>query len=429
MSKIYFIVLDGAADYKIQALNNRTPLEMAYTPAMDRLAEHGIMSMIEILPKEYVPETDSGLMALLGYDPIKYYCGRGTLEAMGRGLYKEYRHFVGFRVNFASYNDKKAVLERRTARGLSFEELRILTDEILKNVKLNKYPKVNYDLVSFGIHRGILSFYSNEVELSGNVSNTDPGFVKNGYFSIPVDKYENKVLSCIPLDDKKSSNITATIVNDFIKQSHEVLEGSDINRIRKERSLLPCNWLILRDGGSLAIQMDSFFRKYRRKLAIYGELPCEKALAELIGADFCYSQEFSLQLNNEYLFHLADKLVNEDSDIVFCHLKGPDDPGHDHDPVGKVQAIEKIDKYFMSRIVKAKSEDDIVVVTCDHATPCALGIHSNDKVPLLISSNNIVADGMLHFCEENAAIGSCPVLKAVDIMEYLVERGISCGES
>ena len=101
MSKVYFIVLDGAADYKIQALNSRTPLETAYTPAMDYLTEHGIMSMIEILPKEYVPETDSGIMALLGYDPIKYYCGRGTLEAMGRGLYKEYQYFVGFRVNFA----------------------------------------------------------------------------------------------------------------------------------------------------------------------------------------------------------------------------------------------------------------------------------------------------------------------------------------
>lgn len=428
MSKVYFIVLDGAADYKIQALNNRTPLETAYTPAMDYLAEHGIMSMIEILPKEYVPETDSGLMALLGYDPIKYYCGRGALEAMGRGLYKEYRYFVGFRVNFASYNDEKAVLERRTARGLSSEELRILTDEILKNVKLGKYPEVNYDLVSFGAHRGILSFYSNEVELSGNVSNTDPGFIKNGYFSIPVDKYENKVLSCIPLDDKKSSSITANIVNDFIKQSHEVLEYSDINRIRKEHSLLPCNWLILRDGGALAIQMDSFFRKYRKKLAIYGELPCEKALADLIDVDFCYSQEFALQLNEEYLSHLADELVKVDSDIVFCHLKGPDEPGHDHDPVGKVQAIEKIDKNFMSRIVKAKSKDDIIVITCDHATPCALGIHSNDKVPLLISNDNIVTDGMLHFCEENAAKGSCPVLKAVDIMEYLVERGISCGE-
>ena len=300
MSKIYFIVLDGAADYKIQVLNNRTPLETAYTPNMDYLAKHGIMSMIEILPKRYVPETDSGLMALLGYDPIKYYCGRGALEAMGRDLYKEYQYFVGFRVNFASYNDEKSILERRTTRGLASEELQTLTDEILTNVKLSKYPKVNYDLVSFGVHRGILSFYSNEIELSGNVSNTDPGFIKYGCFSIPVDKYENKVLSCIPLDDKKSSNITATIVNDFIKQSHVVLEYSDINRIRKERSLLPCNWLILRDGGSLAVQMDSFFKKYRRKLAIYGELPCEKALANLIDADFYYSQEFALQLNEKY---------------------------------------------------------------------------------------------------------------------------------
>ena len=76
------------------------------------------------------------------------------------------------------------------------------------------------------------------------------------------------------------------------------------------------------------------------------------------------------------------------TNIVFCHLKGPDEPGHDKKPHKKVEAIEKIDRYFIHEIVRGKTPEDIVVVTCDHATPCALGIHSNDKVPLLISEEN-----------------------------------------
>lgn len=429
MSKVYFIVLDGAADYKIPILNNRTPLEAAYTPSMDYLAEHGTMSMIDILPQGYVPETDSGLMALLGYDPMKYYCGRGTLEAIGRGLYKEYKYFVGFRVNFASFDNENGILERRTARGLTGKELQMLTDEILANVRLGNFPNMDYDFVSFGAHRGILSFYSNEMELSGNVSNTDPGFKKSGHFSIPIAKYENKVLPCVPLDNSIASKVTADVVNDFIKQSHEILENSIINRKRRECSLLPCNWLIVRDGGSSVVTMESFYRKYGKTITIIGGLPCEKALANLINADFYYSQEYELQLQGKFLAQLADELIDIESDIVFCHLKGPDEPGHDHNPLGKVQAIEKIDKYFVSKIINAKSTHDIVVVTCDHATPCILGIHSNDKVPLMISGNSIVADGFLHFDEVNASKGNCPISGASDIMRYLIKRRQDCGES
>ena len=428
MSKIYFVVLDGAADYKMAVLNNRTPLEAADTPNMDYLAKYSVMSMIEILPQEYVPETDSGLMALLGYNPLNYYCGRGTLEAMGRDIYNQYKYFVGFRVNFASYSEEEEILERRTARGLSSDELQVLAREILINVKLDKFSGINMDLEAFGAHRGILSFYSNDTELSGNVSNTDPGFVKHGYFSIPVAKYENKVLSCTPLDDKESSRITAAIVNDFIRQSHIILKNSEINKKRKENSLLPCNWLILRDGGTSAVQMDSFERKYKKNITIYGELPCERALAKLINADFQYTQEFELQLSEKYLSELAETLVNSESDIVFCHLKGPDEPGHDNNPLKKVCAIEKIDGHFMSKIVNGKKEDDIVVITCDHATPCELGIHSNDRVPLMISREDIMSDGLLHYDEVNAAKGSCPITRAVDIMKVLTERSKTCGK-
>lgn len=419
MSKIYFVVLDGAADYKILELMEKTPLEAANTHGLDSLAKNGIMSMIEILPEKYIPETDSGLMALLGYEPLKYYCGRGTLEAIGVGLYKRYRYFVGFRVNFASYNEEISILERRTARGLSSKELQVLTEEIRQNLKFDDAPEIDYELISFGKHRGILCFYSNTIELSGNVSNTDPGFLKQGCFSVPVADYENKVLTCIPLDDTQASHITANIVNEFVSKSHAILEKSKVNEIRKKQAILPCNWLILRDGGSSARKMESFFNKYKRSLSIYGELPCEKALANLIEAEFHYSQEFELQLDEKYLYRLADELVEDKADIVFCHLKGPDEPGHDGNAIGKVKAIEKIDSCFIERIVRKKAKEDIVVVTCDHATPCILGVHSNDKVPLLISKEGIQADGLIHFDEKNAVQGSCPISKAVDLMQYL----------
>lgn len=420
--KVYFIVLDGAADCKIKLLDNKTPLEVAKTNYLDQLSKNGMMSLIQILPQEYVPETDSGLMALLGYDPLDCYCGRGGLEAMGFDRYKNYKYVVGFRVNFASYNDDTKFLDRRTARDLSDKELQSLTNEITEKVKLELFPKVEYQLISYGVHRGILCFYSNEEELSGNVSNTDPGFEKNGYFSIPIEKYSMEIKKCIPLDGSNAAATTAKLVNYFIEKSKSILENSPINKKRSSEGKCISNYLLVRDGGSPKINMPKFFEKFKRSISIFGELPCEKALAQLIDADFSYSKELELKLDKTHLSHLAKELIKAESNIVFCHLKGPDEPGHDHDPRGKVEAIELIDQYFIREIVEHLSKSDIVVITCDHATPCELGIHSNDRVPLLISGREFDKDKFQHMDESNAGKGSCPVKNAVDVMEYVLSH-------
>lgn len=421
--KTYCIALDGAADHRLSILGNHTPLEIAHKPFLDFITQKGQMSFIEILPKSHVPETDSGVMALLGYDPLTYYCGRGGLETIGNERYKQYRYFAGFRVNFASLNRKNNCLNRRTARNLTNEELQALTTSITNAVTLDTYPDIHYELIAYGTHRGIFSLYSNTTELSGNVSNTDPGFEKRGFFSFPVQDYRSEIQQCIALDDTQASKVTADIVNEFIAKSHAVLDSSPINASRIAAGNLPCNYLISRDGGSILNPLMPFEKKYGKKLAIYGGLPCEKGIANLIDVPFYYSQALKLQLDSNYLTELAHTLVDSSAEIVFCHLKGPDEFGHDRDPLGKVKAIELIDSAFFGELIPHITAEDILVVTCDHATPCDLGIHSNDNVPLVVMGKNIRADQTSSFDESNAVLGSCPVKKATEVMGYIVKRG------
>ncbi len=423
MGKIYVIVLDGAADRKVKALGGRTPLEYASLPCLDSLAREGQQSMIEILPGGLAPETDSGIMALLGYPPMKYYSGRGTLECMGLGKYVNFLYFVGFRVNFASLDHRSGVLDRRTMRDLSDMELQQLAEELQEKVSLDSRFSVQFELVAFGKHRGILSFYSNETELSGNVSNTDPGFKKVGMFSIPNKNYENLPRKCVPLDTGEDSAVTAAIVNDFAEQSKDILENSSINRRRREQGLPEANVLLFRDGGSNPIPMPEFAGKYGKHLAIYGQLPCEKAMADMIGADFHYTEPFRVEHEGEILRNLADVLRSDPADVVFCHLKGPDEPGHDGKPEKKAAALEQIDTCLIHRLVERKEAGDVFVITCDHATPCELGIHSGDKVPLLISGGGFAPDQTEHFHEDQARRGDCKVKKAVDIFDYLCGSG------
>lgn len=418
--KIYMIVLDGAADRKIKRLGNKTPLETAYTPYLDNLVSNGCQSMIDVIGENIIPESDSGAMALLSYPPQIFYPGRGTLEGIGTGCIPTDCSYAAFRVNYASYNPQIGVLDRRTSRGLSDDELQELSRTIINKVDLTKYG-VDFGLISFGHHRGILYFYSNKKTLSGNVSNTDPGFEKKGVWGIPIKSQNMCPKKCFALDDTEESKFTAEIVNIFSEQVNKILSNHFINKIRVNNNKLPANYLLIRDGGNSPKVMPKFRELYNKSLVMYGQLPAEKAIANLIGERFEYSKSLDLQLDKKFLIDIAKTITCVNEDVIFIHLKGPDEPGHDNDPIQKVNAIEMIDKYFVKTLVEHLHPDDIVIVTCDHATPCELMLHSNDKVPILISGKGLENDSTTSFNEIEALRGSLSVKKGIDILPYVMK--------
>ncbi len=86
MKKIIYIVLDGIGDEPVAELGNKTPLEAALTPNMDRLAQKGRTGMVQIFSPGIAPESDIAVISLLGYNPNKCYTGRGPLEAFSEGI-------------------------------------------------------------------------------------------------------------------------------------------------------------------------------------------------------------------------------------------------------------------------------------------------------------------------------------------------------
>lgn len=413
--KIYYVVLDGAADHAISEFGNKTPLEYANTPNLDALSENGILSDIKILSEGLAPESDSGTMALLGYDPLIYYRGRGALEGLGLGEVQNYQYSASFRINFTSYNRKNNFLERRTARDLSDEELKLLAGTISRDVKL----PVEYKMVAFGRYRGVLGFFSNKTELSGNVSNTDPGFRKSGNFGIAVRNYLPKPQKCMPLDDSIGAKNTADLVNIFSEKAADILEKHPVNQKRISSGLLHANWILFRDGGSEVVNMPLFYKRFQKRLVMYGQLLAEKGLAQLLGAKFCYTQAFELQMDEQYMERMPETMAADGGDVSFIHLKGPDEPGHDNKPLEKVKAIEKIDHYFFGKLLKVCNEDDIIIVTCDHATPCEMGIHSNDRVPLLLSGKYWPKTVGNRFTEVHACAAHGYLDSAVDVLDYV----------
>ena len=84
--KYIVLVPDGAADYPLDELAGRTPLEAARTPQMDRLAREGRGGLVQMIPPERPPGSDIGNLEIFGYDSRVHYTGRSPLEAASMGV-------------------------------------------------------------------------------------------------------------------------------------------------------------------------------------------------------------------------------------------------------------------------------------------------------------------------------------------------------
>ena len=73
----YIVMLgDGMADYPVESLGGRTPLQVAKKPNIDRLAKYGKMGMVKTVPDGMKPGSDVANLAAMGYDPQSCYTGR-----------------------------------------------------------------------------------------------------------------------------------------------------------------------------------------------------------------------------------------------------------------------------------------------------------------------------------------------------------------
>ena len=84
--KYLILVGDGMGDEPLAELDNRTPLQAAATPNMDRLAGQGLLGRAQTIPPDKDPGSDTANMSLLGYDPAVYHTGRAPIEAAAMGV-------------------------------------------------------------------------------------------------------------------------------------------------------------------------------------------------------------------------------------------------------------------------------------------------------------------------------------------------------
>ena len=125
--KYIVMVADGMADYPVDELDGKTPLESARVPNMTYMAKNGMIGTATTIPRGMTPASDVANLALLGYDPVKHYTGRGPLEAANMGVELE-EGDVAFRCNLVTENN--GMLADYSAGHIKTEESEILINAV-----------------------------------------------------------------------------------------------------------------------------------------------------------------------------------------------------------------------------------------------------------------------------------------------------------
>jgi len=420
--KLIYVVIDGMADRPVPELGGKTPLENASTPNLDLLARRGKTGLMYTVRKGIAPESDVAVISILGYDPFKFHTGRGPLEAYGAGLTVREGE-LSLRCNYATLGENRRIRDRRVGRDLTTEEAAVLTEAVNLNVRLKSHPAF-FEFKSTIRHRGVLVIRA-DIPLSGAISNTDPAYARSEGIGVARTDGRMMLEDAMPLEETESARNSAELVNEFVHESHLVLDRHEINKKRIAQGRLSANVILTRDAGDRLPRFPRISDLYGVRFACLADMPVERGIGRLADMTVVDLPPPSNDLVGDCKLRLRKLLSLMDLyDCFYVHIKGPDEPGHDGDAQLKTTMISQIDRSFFGDLVSELDLGRVVVcVTSDHSTSCITRGHSDDPVPILVSGNNIQGDGLEKFSETECAKGSLGILpQGVQLMPILMKN-------
>ena len=377
-TKLVLLVLDGLGDIATREQGFMTPLEAAVTPNLDTLAREGAQGRMFPLAPGITPGSGPGHLGLFGYDPLEFQVGRGVIEALGLGLELKAGD-VAARANFCTLDAKGIVTDRRAGRIETevCEQLCALLSE-----KVKKIGSTEVIIKAGKGHRFVVVFRGEGLE--GPLTDADP---HHEGAPIPTVK---------PVDEKSpKAQKAADLVKEFYKLALPVIAKKT-----------PANGFLMR-GIAHQPHIPTFEQRYSLKPACIAVYPMYKGLAQLVGMK---KLEGPQTIAEQFQRYLAEY---DNYDYFFIHYKYTDMHGEDGNFPAKKKAIEEVDAALP---ILLKKKPNVLVVTGDHSTPCAVKGHSWHPQPVLLTSQFSGWDKLERFTETGANSGSLGVFEA----KYLI---------
>jgi 2,3-bisphosphoglycerate-independent phosphoglycerate mutase len=380
--KFIVIIGDGMADEPLPELGGRTPLEYAATPNLDRLAREGGCGMLRTIPEGFEAGSDIANMSILGYDPKKYYTGRGPIEAKSMGV-DLVSGDIAYRCNLVTVED--GVMRDFSAGHITSAEGEQLLVALQKEI-----PDV---LIKSGVsYRNLLVVHN------GKGSTSTP----------PHDIVGKPVAGYLPVGGDSPLLITCMDASRRVFAPHPVNAG-------RKRSGKPVVTQIWPWSGGKTPQFPLFADKFGKTGGIISAVDLLNGIGRCIGMEIIRVPGATGYLDTDYQAKARYALdAIRHLDFLYLHVEAPDEAGHLGSIEEKVRAIERFDG-LVGTIVRGF--DGVVAVLPDHPTPIRKKTHTADPVPFVVRGKG--SDATVRFTEREAEKGMFGLQNAIVFLEFL----------
>lgn len=401
--KHLIILGDGMADWAVPSLGNKTLLQYADTPYMDRLAKMGKTGMLKTVADGFHPGSEVANMSVMGYDLPTVYEGRGVLEAASIGVDLQ-PDDMAMRCNLVCVEGE--LLKNHSAGHISTEEADVLIkylEEKLGNDKVHFYTGVQY--------RHLLVIKGGDK----HVACVPP-------HDVPLKPFRPNLVKAL----RPEAEETAALLNDLIMKSQELLANHPLNLKRVAEGKDSANSIWPWSPGYRP-KMEPLSDKYPsiKKGSVITAVDLIRGIGHYAGLR-CIDVEGATGLYNTNYEGKAQAAIEalKTDDFVYLHIEASDEAGHEGDVPLKLKTIEYLDRRAVGPIYEAVKDWDepvAIAVLPDHPTPCELRTHTAEPIPFLIYYPGIEPDNVSTYDEVACQKGEYGLLDKDEFMNLFMD--------
>lgn len=401
--KHLIILGDGMADWAVPSLGNKTLLQYADTPNMDRLAKMGKTGMLKTVADGFHPGSEVANMSVMGYDLPTVYEGRGVLEAASIGVDLQ-PDDMAMRCNLVCVEGE--LLKNHSAGHISTEDADVLIkylEEKLGSDKVHFYTGVQY--------RHLLVIKGGDK----HVACVPP-------HDVPLKPFRPNLVKAL----RPEAEETAALLNDLIMKSQELLANHPLNLKRVAEGKDPANSIWPWSPGYRP-KMEPLSDKYPsiKKGSVITAVDLIRGIGHYAGLR-CIDVEGATGLYNTNYEGKAQAAIEalKTDDFVYLHIEASDEAGHEGDVPLKLKTIEYLDCRAVGPIYEAVKDWDepvAIAVLPDHPTPCELRTHTAEPIPFLIYYPGIEPDNVLTYDEVACQKGEYGLLDKDEFMNLFMD--------
>ena len=399
----YLIILgDGMADWAVPSLGNKTLLQYADTPNMDRLARLGRTGMLKTVADGFHPGSEVANMSVLGYDMPTVYEGRGVLEAANIGV-ELAPDEIAARCNLVCIEGD--ILKNHSSGHITTEEADVLIQYLQK--------ELGDDRISF--HTGVQ--YRHLLVIKGGDKRLDC----TPPHDVPLKPFRPLMVKA----EVPEAQATADLVNDLIIRSQELLARHPLNLKRIAEGKDPANSIWPWSFGNRPNMrpLNEMYPQLRRG-SVISAVDLINGIGYYAGLRRIAVEGATGLYDTNYENKAAAALeALKIDDLVYLHVEASDEAGHEGDVELKLRTIENLDHRAIGPIMKVLEtweEPVAIAVLPDHPTPCVHRTHTADPVPFVIYYPGIESDGVQTFDEVSCQQGAYGLLEKDEFIKHFI---------